>query len=369
MQEIGSVTGSGLEGRGAAARGQMLSKFGGTKGSEAAVAAALKWLAAHQRPNGSWCFDHRMSPSCRGQCSHPGSLGENTLNGATGMALLPFLGAGQTHMEGEYKETVRRGLYFLANSAKPSKGPIPGADYADGGNMYSHGICSIVLCEAYAMTHDRDLMGPAQMSLNHIVYAQDPVGGGWRYQPQQPGDTSAVGWQLMALKSGHMAYLQVPPHTIQGAIKFLDSVQTNYGANYGYTGPGAGQATTAVGLLCRMYLGWKKDHPGMEKGVAYLASKGPSKGNMYFNYYATQVMRHYEGDTWKKWNTEMRDWLVDTQAKNGHEAGSWHTGGGDHGSERGGRLYCTSMATMILEVYYRHMPIYGKQASTEEFPL
>jgi len=42
---------------------------------------------------------------------------------------------------------------------------------------------------------------------------------------------------------------------------------------------------------------------------------------------------------------------------------------GDHGSERGGRLYCTSMATMILEVYYRHMPIYGKQAATEEFPL
>jgi hypothetical protein len=42
---------------------------------------------------------------------------------------------------------------------------------------------------------------------------------------------------------------------------------------------------------------------------------------------------------------------------------------GDHGSERGGRLYCTSMATMILEVYYRHMPIYGKQAATEDFPL
>jgi hypothetical protein len=42
---------------------------------------------------------------------------------------------------------------------------------------------------------------------------------------------------------------------------------------------------------------------------------------------------------------------------------------GDHGSEKGGRLYCTSMATMILEVYYRHMPIYGKQAATEDFPL
>ena len=58
-----------------------------------------------------------------------------------------------------------------------------------------------------------------------------------------------------------MAYLTVDPDTIQGAIKFLDSVQAESGAKYGYTGPGAGQATTAIGLLCRMYLGWKKDNP------------------------------------------------------------------------------------------------------------
>jgi hypothetical protein len=225
------------------------------------------------------------------------------------------------------------------------------------------------------MTHDKGLMGPAQLSINHIVYAQDPVGGGWRYAPRTPGDTSVVGWQLMALKSGHMAYLQVPPGTIQGAIKFLDSVSAESGSKYGYTGPGGGQATTAIGLLCRMYLGWKKDHPGIERGVEYLSQIGPSKGNMYYNYYATQVMRHYGGDPgaegndkWDKWNKEMRDWLVNTQDMNGHQKGSWHMRG-DHGSERGGRIYCTSMATMILEVYYRHMPIYGKQAAEDEFPL
>ena len=82
--------------------------------------------------------------------------------------------------------------------------------------MYSHGLAAITLCEAYAMTHDRKLMGPAQLSLNHIVYAQDPIGGGWRYAPRQPGDTSVVGWQLMALKSGHMAYLAVPTRDDSG---------------------------------------------------------------------------------------------------------------------------------------------------------
>jgi hypothetical protein len=219
------------------------------------------------------------------------------------------------------------------------------------------------------MTHDKALMQPAQAALNHIVYAQDPVGGGWRYQPRTPGDTSAVGWQLMALKSGHMAYLNVPPQTVKLASQFLDSVQADSGAQYGYTSPATGRdGTTAVGLLCRMYLGWKHDAPGIIGGAQYLGKKGPSKTNMYYNYYATQVMRHYEGDEWKKWNEVMREQLVNSQAKSGHETGSWHMGS-DHSSDKGGRLYSTSMSTMILEVYYRHMPIYQKAASKDDFQL
>ena len=361
---IGSFTGSGTDGRGGAMKGQLVRAAGGSEASEAAVANALRWFAEHQMPDGGWNFDHRGG-ACQGRCSEPGKLTTGR-NGATGLALLPFLGSGQTHREGPYKDVVKRGLYFLVQNMKPKNG---GGELIDGGNMYSHGICSIVLCEAYSMTRDRDLMGPAQAAINFIVYAQDPVGGGWRYGPRQPGDTSAVGWQLMALKSGHMAYLNVPPPTVAGAVKFLDTVQSDSGSKYGYTGPGAGQATTAIGLLSRMYLGWKKDNAALQRGVQYLSATGPSKGNMYYNYYATQVMRHNEGEEWTKWNKSMRDWLVETQEKGGHMKGSWHMKGGDHGVDTGGRLYCTSMATMILEVYYRHMPIYAKAASEDEFPL
>jgi hypothetical protein len=360
-KEIGAMSGTGLSGRGAAARGKMVQANGGNAASEAAVAAALKWLAAHQRPDGSWSFDHRNGP-CK---TNPGSLAES-FNGATGMALLPFLGAGQTHKEGNYKQTVKGGLSYLVRSMKLKNGNA--GDLTDRGTMYTHGICSIVLCEAYAMTNDRELMVPAQAAINYIVYAQDPVGGGWRYQPKQAGDTSVVGWQLMALKSGHMAYLNVPPATVKGASVFLDSVQSDSGSAYGYTNPGNGAATSAVGLLSRMYLGWKKDNGALQRGVERMSKAGPSKGNMYFNYYATQIMRHYGGEEWTKWNNVMRDQMVNSQAKDGAEKGSWYIPG-DHGSERGGRIYCTSMATMILEVYYRHMPIYGKAAAEEDFPL
>jgi hypothetical protein len=366
LREIGSYYGTGLSGRGAAARSAMVRAGGGNAASEAAVAAALKWFAAHQFPDGSWNFNHTRGP-CQGRCPNPGELNEAP-RAATAMALLPFLGAGQTHMEGQYRATVKNGLNFLVRNMKVRGGT--GSLEEPGGRMYAHGLGAIVLCEAYAMTRDKGLLQPAQLSLNHISYAQDPVGGGWRYAPKQPGDTSVVGWQLMALKSGHMAYLNVDPATVRGSIKYLDGVQANSGAHYGYTGPAVGRdATTAIGLLCRMYLGWKHDHPALQEGVNWISNKGPSKTGMYYNYYATQVMRHYEGEKWKKWNLSMRDHLINTQAKEGHATGSWHFSGGDHGSGRGGRTYCTSMATMILEVYYRHMPIYRKQAAQDEFPL
>jgi len=339
-------------------------RAGASEGSERAVAMALQWLAYHQMPDGGWNFNHGLCPRRGGVCQNPGKLA-GARNAATGLALLPFLGAGQTHTSGKYKSAVKNGLYYLVSHEKVT---AQGGSFVEGdrGAMYSHGIASIALCEAYAMTHDKGLYQPAQAAVNFICYAQDPVGGGWRYQPRTPGDTSVVGWQLMALKSGHMAYLRIPPITVKKAMDYLDSVAANGGANYGYTGPATGPATTAIGLLCRMYLGWKHDNPALKKGVEWVSNQGVSKSNMYYNYYATQVMRHWEGEEWKKWNKSMRDWLVGAQVKEGPEAGSWYMPGGH--SEHAGRLYCTAMATMILEVYYRHLPIYRKQSTEEEFP-
>ena len=162
-----------------------------------------------------------------------------------------------------------------------------------------------------------------------------------------------------------MAYLQVNPLTVKKAVDFLNSVQDEDGAYYGYTGPGRGGSTTAVGLLCRMYLGWKKDNPALQRGVAHLAKLGPST-DLYFDYYATQIMHHMEGEMWIAWNNKMKEMLLKNQATSGHEAGSWYEGvNGGHAAV--GRLYCTSLSTMILEVYYRHLPIYRNQSVDEEF--
>lgn len=339
---------------------------GGNKASQESVASALKWLANHQLPDGGWSFNHLLCPTCRDKCRDAGKMAE-ARNAATGLALLPFLGSGQTHKESaRYKSTINNGLNFLINHMRiNSQG---GALNESGGNMYSHGIATIALCEAYAMTKDKKLLMPSRAALNFVCYAQDPKGGGWRYSPRQAGDTSVVGWQLMALKSGYMADLLVPKGVSRKASLFLDHVQSDGGALYGYTDPKGTDATVAVGLLSRMYLGWKKDKTALQRGVQWLANRGPSAGNMYYNYYATQVMRHWEGEEWKTWNRQMRDQLIHAQARQGHELGSWFTGAGDNGAVPGGRLYCTAMATMILEVYYRHMPIYRLQSMEQDFP-
>ncbi len=153
---------------------------------------------------------------------------------------------------------------------------------------------------------------------------------------------------------------------IASATRFLDRLQSDEGAQYGYTSPETGRkATTAIGLLMRMYTGWGRGRAALYRGVRLLDLWGPSETNLYYDYYATQVMRHWGGPEWEKWNPKMRDHLVATQMAEGHEAGSWHFH--DPRGDRGGRLYSTAMAVMILEVYYRYLPLYRQVAVEKDF--
>jgi formylglycine-generating enzyme required for sulfatase activity len=332
---------------------------GGTGPSENAVERGLQWLAAHQRVDGSWCFDLTKS-RCEGKCHDSGS--EPSTVAATGLALLPFLGGGYTPLHGKHRLVVQRGFYYLSTRAVRTS---HGIDLRDGGSMYSHGIATLALCERYGMTHDASVKTLAQDAIRFIVHAQDLQGGGWRYAPGQPGDTSVTGWQMRALKTGQLAMLEVPKPTIALVRRFLDGVQYDQGAQYGYLTSqpaGAGpEAVTAAGLLCRMYTGWQRDRKALQQGVALLHRWGPSETNVYYDYYATQVLHQWGGPEWQAWNRPMRDRLVASQAATGHEAGSWHFK--DAWDKFGGRLYHTAMAIMILEVYYRDLPVYGKNTT------
>ena len=123
-----------------------------------------------------------------------------------------------------------------------------------------------------------------------------------------------------------------PDATVKKAVDFLNKVSSgSLKSAYGYTAPNgrAGTALTAVGLLCRYYIdGWGPDNAGMAEGVQGLMRRAPkqTKGTpeMYYYYYATQVVHFFEGEEWKTWNEGpkgadgtrtggMRDWLVGIQ--------------------------------------------------------
>jgi hypothetical protein len=352
----GVAVNSGLLGRNGATKELLLKQGGGNAESEAAVGKGLAWLAKQQKANGSWQFDG-------------GARMENSV--ATGMALLPFLAAGQTHKPGpgnKYQNVVDKGLAYLLNNQNGS-----GLFKIAQGNhtMYGHAICTIAVCEAYGMTGDKTrLLGPAQRAINFIVKAQGSDGS-WGYFPNGVGDTSIVGWQIQALQSARLCRdLVVDKTCLDRARQFLDriagpdSVKDKYGYSLANPGrPTPGTVMTAVGLLCRYYLdGWGPENPGMSAGVEGLAKNGPDpdKFNMYYYYYATQVIHFHAGDVWlKNWNPKMRDMLIAAQSKDGNNSGSW-TGDTFLLGTNVGRVGITSMALLTLEVYYRHLPLYKR---------
>jgi hypothetical protein len=343
------ATGRSLfSGRDAVARKKLIESGGGSSESEAAVGLGLDWLARHQHKDGHWSLDvFHQTPGCDGRCTMHGSS-SNTAG--TALGVLPFLAHGNTHKDGKYHKQVSLAIDWLVhdldkNGAFKSRGA---------GTMYAQGQGAIALCEILAMTRDRKFSLHAKRAIDFIVYSQHS-GGGWRYTPQSAGDTSVLGWQVLALRSAMQARLSVPKSTLEKAARFLDSVQSDKsGATYSYMpGERTSPAMSAEGLLSRIYTGWRIKHAGIKSGTEYLLSNMPKTHmDIYYWYYATQVMHESGGTEWDRWNVGIRDFLIGRQEQAGHARGSWPVAGG-HDST-GCRLYATSLCLLTLQVYYRH---------------
>jgi hypothetical protein len=83
--------------------------------------------------------------------------------------------------------------------------------------------------------------------------------------------------------------------------------------------------------------------------------------NVYAWYYITQVAHHFGGEPWNAWNARLKEAVPAAQAMKGPEAGSWDPAV-DQWGHIGGRLYMTCFCTFMLEVYYRHLPLYRPAA-------
>jgi hypothetical protein len=355
------------KGRSAPNRMQLAAQNGGSAQTEASVARALAWLAAHQSDDGRWNvaqLEGGLEPRTAGHDRQGAGIGAD--NGVTGLALLAFLGAGHTHLQGDYRDNVRRGLEFLLNS-QDRRGSLEGQSRLFA-KMYCHGMAGLALSEAYAMTGDSRLKDAVRNAAAFSAAAQHSVTGGWRYLPAQPGDNSAGslgdmsqhGWQVMILKSAKLSGIDVSDTVLSKASKFVTSAASGkHGGLSSYRPRERVTSTmTAEALVCRWFLDMPRGSElNQEAGDQLLAELPDAQSpNYYYWYYGTLAMHEVQGEHWRRWNEAMQKTLLGSQRRGGDEGGSWDPDqiwGG-----YGGRTYSTALGALSLEVYYRYLPLY-----------
>ncbi|NLX96510.1 MAG: hypothetical protein GXY83_10075, partial [Rhodopirellula sp.] len=233
-------------------RSQQARQLGATAETEEAVSTALKWLADHQDSTGAWIarrYDSGREQKVGGRDRLNAGIDADT--GVTGLALLAMLAAGNTHQQGLYQANVQRGLTYLVQS-QGADGNLagPATEYAA---MYCHAMATFALSEACAMSGDLQLRQPVQRAVAYTLAMQNPSTGGWRYRRGDDGDTSQLGWQLMALKSAELAGVSVPSQTWERAQRWLGSVSSGSYQGLAAYRPAerVSRPMTAEALVCR----------------------------------------------------------------------------------------------------------------------
>jgi hypothetical protein len=343
---------------------------GGSQETERAVQAALAWLAASQSTDGRWgAARHGAGVERAVQGHHRQGAGARSDHGVTGLALLAFLGAGNTHRDGDHAAAVRRGVAFLVGRQRADGSLAGDAEFFAA--LYCHGMATIAVAEACAMTGDESLRPPLERAVRHTLAMQHPVTGGWRYAAGDRGDTSQLGWQLMVLASARNAGVGGLEAAESRVAQFLQSVSSGAAGGLAAYRPGERPSLTmtAEALYCRMLLGLPPDHPAAAEALDLIARTPPdrSRPNAYAWYYATLASFHAGGPQWDRWNRSLQAALLPLQRRDGSAAdGSWDPDPvwGGHG----GRVYATALAAMTLEVYYRHLPMHRQAARMAAAP-
>ncbi len=355
---------------------QAAMQYGGDPDTEASVEAALRWLASVQEADGSWsAVKHGAGRETKTLGEDRAKTGAKADTGITGLALLAFLGAGYTHLEGPHQNTVRNALEFLIEE-QFSSGDLSGRSQVGGdrgvyfARMYCHGMALFAIAEAYALTGDPRLAPAVQQGLSYTIQAQNARTGGWRYLPREddPGDLSQFGWQAMAIKSSQAGGFSVPRETQGRLVHFLDLVKAGqqgglatYRPNF-VLGQRPSPAMTAEALACRMLLNARLSRESEQESLQLLMNHlpGTEEVNLYYWYYATLATFQFQDQHWQSWNNALKHQLLTTQHQQSPQlVGSWDPNciwGG-----YGGRVYSTAMACMCFEVYYRYLPMYRQQ--------
>jgi hypothetical protein len=344
-------------------RVERLRSGGGKDMTETAIVRGLNWLKNVQDSDGGWGKNDKDDKGEKygGYPAHRDAM--------TGMALLAFLGHCELQDSPEFGETVKRGIDFLTSTPPDKAGKYDGSGkfigLKDGGNKdaYAHPIRTYALSEAYTMTKIPKLKEYAARAAKLVIDGQNP-NGGWAYGfGQGVGahvDLSVTGWCIQALKAFALTGITDPQvdEAMDKAIEYVKKSQDSAGRfKYKIESGNGKNSLTGTGVLSLQI--WKNaKSPEAKKGLDYIVEnrlfEDWKKVDPYEWYYHAQACFQSTGvgssKYWREWNKNFQQVVVKAQASDGH----WPHGAHFHGDTD---LYRTTMAILMLEVYYRYAPM------------
>lgn len=314
-----------------------------TPETDQAIRRGLEFLARTQSRDGAWREEGQMG-------RYPVSM--------TSLAALAFLANGNTATQGTYAQQVSRAADFVLKSAQPSG--LICQPVEESKSMYGHGFAMLFLGQLLGMEDDAERQERIAVVLRKAVLltgkAQSSLGG-WYYTPDANTDEGSVTiTQMQGLRSCRASGIAVPKKVIDQAMGYLDKSRLPDGGiayRVGMTG-GSRPPITAAAVAC-WYNAGLYDDPRAAKALEYCKERIPIGANagralwghyFYSHLYMSQIMWLSGEQNWNWYFPKMRAQLITLQ----NEDGSWMGDGV-------GLTYGTAIASLVLQIPYKYLPI------------
>jgi hypothetical protein len=323
---------------------QILKLLASEQPRDQAIRRGLEYLKTQQEPNGS--------------------VGKRYRPALTSLSIIAFLAAGHTFDDPGHGQWLASSLNYVL-TMQDSHGYFGGRD---NGQMYGHGIATLMLAESLGMTRDsvleeriqRALQRAVQVSITAALIEKNmPHAGGWHYSPDaRESDLSLSGWQLMSLHAAQQVGITVPESVITNAVNYARRLTSAEG-KVGYRKQDEDHpALRGLGLIC-LALGDDPDSPEI-RSIAQRMQADPiqwrGKWFFYRAYYDAVGLSRAAPRLWESYGPRLERMLVDNQMPDG----SWPSPPDNQELAEVGPVYTTCMAVLALAVQRHVLPAYQR---------
>ena len=343
---LASVAGTGLFAgwpHWAAAQKEVLPKHV-TPETLRAIVKALDFLSTSQGEDGAW--------SAGGGQAYPVAM-----TGLSGTALLAH---GNSPTRGKYSKSVQGAVEFLVRCSTTS-GLITGPNQDNGQPMHGHGFALMFLASVYGMITKEALRQQVREVIRKAVTLTSQgqsAQGGWTYIPGAGDEGSVTVTQVQALRAAHNAGFLVPKAVIEEAGRYLEKCRTPEGGIlYSLSAGGGPRLPISAAAVATLYNAGQFESTIATDCLKYVwdqfrANDGWDKGGghaYYTHLYASQAFYMAGDQYWDKYYPATRDQLLAMQQPDG----SWNGDGI-------GFAYGTSIATIILQLPFKYLPVFQR---------